>query len=82
MEAVGLRKRTIVGPRRPNQETALRAARFQELGLVRSLDDTNWTPDGLAGLVQELLAAPPPEHRLDLDGLSRVVDVIEERLKS
>ncbi len=28
------------------------------------------------------IAAPPPEHRLDLDGLSRVVDVIEEHLKS
>jgi predicted glycosyltransferase len=72
-ELLSFRRKAVLVPRvTPVQEQLIRARVLAERGLFRMV-----TPDALASgalmaTVLETLAAPPPEHDVDLDGLPRI----------
>ena len=61
LEALALGKPTVVVPRiNPRREQFVRATRFAERGLIRSLDPRQLTPASLMAAVRQGLSRPPP----------------------
>lgn len=80
-EIASLRKSALVIPRTtPRQEQAIRASRWQALGLVEVMDPALATPVRLATRVAALLEQPsvPNSSRLDMDALSRIGERFSE----
>lgn len=77
-EAVAANKRPIVVPRQGGlREQAVRAKRFDELGLARHLPPCSLTPDRLGALVRaELDGGVTPAPVLDFGGLDRIAEVL------
>lgn len=72
-EILSLGVRALLVPRvSPRQEQRLRAQLLAERGLVRVLLPDDLSPERLASEIRAALNSPPPEVRLNLDGLAQV----------
>ncbi len=76
-EIVSSEKAGLVVPRTsPRLEQEIRATRWEQLGMIRSLHPRELTPQNLGDRVLDMLVDPPiPDRgRLDLGGLGRIAD--------
>lgn len=76
-EIASFEKPALVVPRvAPRSEQAIRATRWEKLGMVKALHPKSLTPDRLSDRVLDLLFDPPvpDRRRLDLGGLGRIAD--------
>lgn len=82
-EAVSLGKRTLIVPRvKPRTEQLIRATNFQALGLVDVLHPDELTSRSLSSwLASDDAPLPRAADRIDLNGLSRIPDLVEEVLR-
>ncbi len=79
-EIASFRKPALIVPRvAPRYEQAIRATRWQRLGLLKALHPASLTPQKLTHHVLQLLDDPkPPDHtRLDMRGLDRIAERFE-----
>jgi predicted glycosyltransferase len=60
-------------------EQSLRAAKLRALGLAEVVREDDLTPRRLAEAISSI-AHPPRDHRLDLGGAHRTVQILKERL--
>ena len=83
MESIGLRKRTLVIPRKgPSAEQKTRAAIFSGLGLVQWIDPEGATPWRLAQAIRDNLHSDSTPSMLpDIDGLQMVVNHLKRLLE-
>ncbi len=82
-ETLSLGVRALLVPRvRPRAEQRIRAERLAQRGYARVLLPEDLSPQRLADEIVAALAAPPPEVRLNFDGLSRASQAIAELLQS
>ncbi len=74
--------RALLIPRvSPRTEQKLRAERLAARGLARMIHPDELSPERLAREIDEALQAPPPQVKLDLQGLSRASRAITEILE-
>lgn len=82
-ETLSLGVRALLVPRvRPRAEQRIRAERLAQRGCARVLLPEDLSPQRLADEIIAALTAPPPEVRLNFDGLSRASQAIAELLYS
>ncbi|HYX82219.1 MAG TPA: glycosyltransferase [Gemmatimonadales bacterium] len=85
-EVLSFRKPALIVPRvAPRREQLIRAERLQALGLVDLLHPAKLTPHALSAWlardrVKPPLAPPPPSPGIDLNGLTRVPQLLAELL--
>ncbi len=79
MDLIAAGTRALVYPFPQNREQAMRAARLEALGFVRTLSSLN--PRDLAAAIAQVLSAPRPrQHRPDIDlGGARTTAHLVER---
>ncbi|BCS34824.1 membrane protein [Luteitalea sp. TBR-22] len=76
-EVLSYRSRALVVPRvAPRLEQLVRATRLRDLGLVDMLLPAELTPAAVAGWLSRRHLPPRPAHRLDLDGLRRIPQLL------
>lgn len=82
-ETLSLGVRALLVPRvRPRAEQRIRAECLAQRGYARVLLPEDLSPARLADEIVAALAAPPPEVRLNFDGLSRASQAIAELLQN
>lgn len=79
-EILSLRKPAIIIPRVfPRLEQLIRARRMARKGLLRMIHPESLTPDGLVNeIIASLEGASAPKHILNMDGLARVSELVQE----
>ena len=83
METLASRARAVVVPFAGGEETeqALRANLLAERGLMRTVRESDLTPQGLAQAIDEALALPPaPDAAIRLDGADETIRLIRQFL--
>jgi predicted glycosyltransferase len=81
-EALSLGKRSLIVPRvRPRVEQWIRAKSFQRLGLVDVLHPDDVTPEALSRwLASDGRSETDAPAKIDLNGLSRIPELVQEAL--
>ena len=81
-EVLSFRKRALIIPRvKPRREQLIRAERLAHLGLVDYLHPAQLTPEALAAwLASESPSRTRTHNQIDLNGLTRLPNLIEESL--
>jgi predicted glycosyltransferase len=83
-EAISLGKRTLIVPRTsPRTEQLIRATRLETRGLVNVMHPNDVSPGSLSDWLASN-GGPPPKASdcIDLNGLSRILDLARELLDS
>lgn len=76
-EIASFQRPALIVPRvTPRYEQAIRASRWERLGLIRALDPTTLTPERLGKSVLDMLDRPqvPDRSRLDMRALDRITE--------
>ncbi len=82
-EIMSFGKRALVIPRVvPRLEQLMRAERLQSLGILEVLHPDKLEPKAITRFVQLNLGKGPPKIQVDMDGLTRVLNLVESLLAS
>ena len=80
-EVLSFRKPALIVPRvAPRREQLIRAERLEALGLIDVLHPADLTPQALSDWLVQARTPPLARRRVDLNGLTRVPQLLEELL--
>ncbi|MCG6134286.1 MAG: glycosyltransferase family protein [Nostoc sp. LLA-1] len=82
-ELLSFAKRSLIVPRiKPRKEQLIRAERLQALGLIDVLHPNHLTPQAITNWLKQDIQPPQVRNHIDLNGLTRIPQFIEEILTS
>jgi predicted glycosyltransferase len=82
-ELLSFGKRSLILPRiKPRKEQLIRAERLQALGLIDILHPHQLTPAAISNWLRQDIELPPVRNFVDLKGLTRIPQFIDEILIS
>jgi len=65
----------------PRKEQLIRAQRLKEHGVLELLHPEQLRPENIAKFARDSIGVPPPQLRIDLDGLSKIQELVESLLE-
>lgn len=81
-DLLGTRTRSILVPHPRSEDQPLRARRFAEYGLAMALSLQQLTVPVLVEAIRVALSQPAPRHDIDLNGVTRSCQIINQLLQS